>query len=68
LHGIVLARLWRVNSPSGRVERVENLGARLACVPNLRFDGLIIDGQRPGREFYTDGRLGVKVEFVASEP
>lgn len=31
----------------------------LAGVPNLRFDGFIIDGQRPGCKFDTDGRLGV---------
>jgi len=42
--------------------------ARLACIPNLRLDGLFVDRQRPGREFYANGRLGVEVEFVTSEP
>ena len=42
--------------------------ARLACVPNLRLDGILVDGQCPGRKFYTDGRLAVKIEFVTCEP
>ena len=42
--------------------------SRLACIPNLRFDGLLVDRQRPSRKFYTDGRLGVEIEFVTGEP
>jgi hypothetical protein len=42
--------------------------ARPACVLNLRFDGLPIYGENPGRKFYTDGRLGVDIESATSGP
>lgn len=42
--------------------------ARLACVPNLRLDGLPIYRESPARKICTDGRHGVDIEFSTSEP
>jgi hypothetical protein len=51
------------------VERAENSRhARLACIPDLRFDGLVVDCQRPGGKLYTNGRLGIQVELVPGKP
>ena len=41
--------------------------ARLACVPNLFPDGLPVYGVSLALKCHVDGRLGVDIEFVASE-
>jgi hypothetical protein len=40
----------------------------LACgIPDLSFDGLRVDLDRPRSEFDADCRLGIEVELVAGE-
>ena len=41
---------------------------RLTCVPDLRLDDLGIVLDAACRKLHTDGRLGVEVKLVASEP
>ena len=41
---------------------------RVTCVPNLRLDDLGIVLDAACGKLDTDGRLGVEVELVASEP
>lgn len=36
-------------------------------IPNLCLDGLRIYLDRPSRELYTDGRLGIEVELISCE-
>lgn len=49
----------------GRGDRTVSL--LTSCIPNLRLYGFGVDLDGSGREFDTDGRLGVQVELVTGE-